>query len=121
MELFSGFYSNFNLYWTLVVILVFTAIGGSFIKPSVLGTVALTTTPETKSAGYAIYYWLVNMGAFFGPFIAYMVRDTFGIQFVYVVSAISCALMFITTRLKFREPERADLLLLLILKLFLLI
>jgi proton-dependent oligopeptide transporter, POT family len=107
MELFSGFYSNFNLYWTLVVILVFTAIGGSFIKPSVLGTVALTTTPETKSAGYAIYYWLVNMGAFFGPFIAYMVRDTFGIQFVYVVSAVSCALMFITTRLKFREPERA--------------
>jgi proton-dependent oligopeptide transporter, POT family len=108
MEIFSGFYSNFNLYWTLTVILIFTAIGGSFIKPSVLGTVALTTTPETKSLGYAIYYWLVNIGAFFGPFIAYLVRDSFGIEFVYMVSAISCAVMFITTRLKFSEPGRAD-------------
>jgi proton-dependent oligopeptide transporter, POT family len=104
MELFSGFYSNFNLYWILIVILVFTAIGGSFIKPSVLGTVALTTTKETKSLGYAIYYWLVNMGAAIGPLLAFIVRDTYGIQFVYMVSAISCALMFISTRLFFKEP-----------------
>lgn len=104
MELFSGFYANFDLYWILIVILVFTAIGGSFIKPSVLGTVALTTTPETKSLGYAIYYWLVNIGGAIGPLFAFYVRDSFGIQFVYLVSAISCALMFVSTRLFFQEP-----------------
>ncbi len=105
MELFSGFYSHFNLYWILFVILVFTAIGGSFIKPSVLGTVSFTSTPETKSLGYAIYYWLVNTGAAIGPLLAFLVRDSFGIQFVYIVSALSCALMFITTLLFFKEPE----------------
>ncbi|MBM4175441.1 MAG: peptide MFS transporter [Ignavibacteria bacterium] len=104
MELFSGFYSNFNLYWILTVILIFTAFGGSFIKPSVLGTIALTSTPESKSLGYAVYYWLVNMGAAIGPLLAYLVRDSFGIEFVYLVSAISCALMFVTTLIFFKEP-----------------
>ncbi|NWF49111.1 MAG: MFS transporter [Ignavibacteriaceae bacterium] len=102
---FKGVYSETNLFLILTLILVFTAIGGSFIKPSVLGTVALTTTSETKSLGYAIYYWLVNMGAAIGPFIAFLVRDSFGIEFVYIVSAVSCGLMFITTILFYKEPE----------------
>ena len=104
MSAFSSLYSGFDSYWLLFIILIFTAIGGSFIKPSVLGTVAITTTHETKSLGYAIYYWLVNTGAAIGPILAFMVRDTFGIEFVYVVSAISCALMFFSTRLFFKEP-----------------
>ncbi|MFN3872537.1 MAG: MFS transporter [Ignavibacterium sp.] len=105
MSAFSSWYENKDLFPLLSVILIFTAIGGSFIKPSVLGTVALTTTPETKSLGYAIYYWLVNMGAAIGPFLAYLVRDSFGIEFVYLVSAISCALMFLVTIFVFKEPE----------------
>lgn len=102
---FSSWYENKNLFPILSVILIFTAIGGSFIKPSVLGTVALTTTHETKSLGYAIYYWLVNMGAAIGPFLAYLVRDSFGIEFVYLVSSLSCILMFLVTIFIFKEPE----------------
>ncbi len=105
MAAFSGWYSNTNLFLVLSIILVFTAIGGSFIKPSVLGTVALTTTPESKSFGYAIYYWLVNIGAAIGPLLAFFVRDSFGIEFVYLVSALSCTLMFFTTLFIFKEPE----------------
>ncbi len=104
MSAFSSWYAGTNLFPILSIILIFTAIGGSFIKPSVLGTVALTTTPETKSLGYAIYYWLVNIGAALGPLLAYFVRDSFGIEFVYLVSAISCALMFLTTIILFKEP-----------------
>jgi dipeptide/tripeptide permease len=105
MSGFEGYYSDTNLFVILSIILIFTAIGGSFIKPSVLGTVALTTTKETKSLGYAIYYWLVNIGAAIGPLLAYLVRDSFGIQFVYMVSAISCALMFFVTLVFFKEPQ----------------
>jgi POT family proton-dependent oligopeptide transporter len=105
MEAFSGWYSNTNLFLVLSIILIFTAVGGSFIKPSVLGTVALTTSHESKSFGYAIYYWLVNIGAALGPLLAYFVRDSFGIEFVYLVSAISCTLMFFTTLFIFKEPE----------------
>jgi len=103
MEAFQPIYAGLPLYWVLVVILVFTAIGGSFIKPSVLGTVAVTSTPETKSLGYAIYYWLVNIGGATGPVIAYFVRDKFGIEFVYVVSAVSCAAMLFVNLMFFKD------------------
>ncbi len=102
---FSGWYNDSSLFLILSVILIFTAVGGSFIKPSVLGTVALTTTSESKSLGYAIYYWLVNIGAAIGPLLAYLVRDSFGIEFVYLVSALSCGLMFIVSIVVFKEPE----------------
>jgi len=102
---FSGWYSDTNLFVILSFILVFTAIGGAFIKPSVLGTVALTTTSESKSLGYAIYYWLVNIGAAIGPLLAYLVRDSIGIEYVYLVSALSCTLMFLVTLFFFKEPQ----------------
>jgi proton-dependent oligopeptide transporter, POT family len=103
MEGFDGMYSGVSKYWALVVILIFTAIGGSFIKPSVLGTVAVTSKPETKSMGYAFYYWIVNIGAALGPLIAYFVRGTIGIEYVYVVSAVSCALMFLVNYAFYKE------------------
>jgi len=104
MAAFSSIFPHENLFWILIVILVFTAIGGSFIKPSVLGTVALTSSAETKSVGYAIYYWLVNIGGALGPLFAFLVRDFIGIQYVYLVSALSCALMLISTIIFYKEP-----------------
>lgn len=105
MEAFQGLYKGFDLFWLLTIILIFTAIGGSFIKPSVLGTISVTTTHETKSFGYAIYYWLVNIGGAVGPLIAFFVRGSIGIQNVYLVSALSCFLMLISTLIFYKEPE----------------
>ena len=58
----------------VVLALVVTAIGGSLIKPCIVGTVARTTTEETKSLGYSIYYTLVNFGGVLGPILASEVR-----------------------------------------------
>ncbi len=103
MSAFSGLYGGAVPYWLLVTFLVFTAFGGSFIKPSVLGTVAVTTTEETKSLGFAVYYWLVNAGAMIGPTIAYLVRDRFGNQYVYMVSAASCVAMIVVNLFLYKE------------------
>jgi len=103
MSTFSGLYGGAVPYWLLVTFLVLTAFGGSFIKPSVLGTVAVTTTEETKSLGFAVYYWLVNAGAMIGPTIAYLVRDRFGNQYVYMVSAASCVAMLVVNLSLYKE------------------
>lgn len=108
MTAFNGFYSNFNLYWLLMAFLIFTAFGGSFIKPSVLGTVAATAKEETKSLGFAVYYWLVNVGAMLGPTIAYFVRDSFGNAFVYMVSSISCLAMLIVNLVLYKEVKSTN-------------
>lgn len=103
MNAFAGVYADLNTYWLLMAFLIFTAFGGSFIKPSVLGTVAITSTEETKSLGFAIYYWLVNVGALLGPTIAYFVRDSFGNEFVYMVSSISCLAMLVVNIMLYKE------------------
>ena len=88
----------------VVLALVVTAIGGSLIKPCIVGTVARTTTEETKGLGYSIYYTLVNFGGFFGPILGSEVRLRLGIASVLVMSAsISAALVFGTLAF-YREP-----------------
>jgi MFS family permease len=91
-----------EVYCTLALIL--TAIGGSLIKPSVVGTVARTTTDETKSLGYSIYYTLVNLGGAVGPLIALQVREGAGIEYVLVTSAIVSVVNLVGTLLFYREP-----------------
>jgi proton-dependent oligopeptide transporter, POT family len=105
MTAFAGVYSGIPLYWLLLAFLVFTAFGGSFIKPSVLGTVAVTSSEKNKSLGFAIYYWLVNAGAMIGPTIAYFVRDSFGNEFVYLVSSISCFAMLIVNMILYKDVQ----------------
>lgn len=107
MDAFAGVYQGMPTYWLLLAFLMLTAFGGSFIKPSVLGTVAVTSTEQTKSLGFAIYYWLVNIGAMVGPTIAYLVRDRFGNEFVYLVSAVSCLAMLIVNIFLYKEVKGA--------------
>jgi proton-dependent oligopeptide transporter, POT family len=95
--------------WVLFALIV-TAIGGSLIKPSIVGTVARTTTPDTKAVGYSVYYTLVNIGGALGPTLAIPVRENLGIAWVLVVSSATSALLCCATLLFFREPTRpADL------------
>jgi proton-dependent oligopeptide transporter, POT family len=89
--------------WMLIALVV-TAIGGSLIKPSIVGTVARTTTDETKALGYSIYYTLVNIGGAVGPFIALAVRENVGISYVLVVSSLTSLALFTSTALFYREP-----------------
>lgn len=105
MSAFAGVYTRFDHFWLVMIFLLLTAFGGSFIKPSVLGTVAASSTEKSKSLGYAIYYWLVNVGAMLGPTIAYFVRDRFGNQFVYMVSAISCLAMLIVNFTLYKDVK----------------
>jgi dipeptide/tripeptide permease len=93
--------------WMLIALVV-TAIGGSLIKPSIVGTVARTTSEETKALGYSIYYTLVNIGGAVGPFIALFVRENVGISYVLVVSSLTSLALFTGTTLLYREPPRPE-------------
>src|SRR6185295_2181278 len=73
----------------ITAVLLLTAIGGSLIKPCIVGTVARTTTPDARSLGFSIYYTLVNFGGAVGPILALQVRENLGIEFVLVTSSIT--------------------------------
>lgn len=89
----------------VIIVLVLTAIGGSLIKPCIVGTVAKTSKPEARALGFSIYYTLVNFGGAIGPIIGLSVRKDLGIEFVLVMSSITSALLFIGTLIFFKEPD----------------
>lgn len=90
--------------WVVMALLV-TAVGGSLIKPCIVGTVARTTTHETKSLGYSIYYTLVNVGGWLGPVLASQVRVSLGIAQVLLGASLTSLVLFAGTLLFFREPD----------------
>jgi dipeptide/tripeptide permease len=90
----------------MVLALVVTAVGGSLIKPSIVGTVARTTTKETASLGYSIYYTLVNFGGAIGPMLALVVRQNLGIAYVLVMSSLTSFALIFGTLIFYKEPPR---------------
>ncbi|NOT73285.1 MAG: MFS transporter [Cyclobacteriaceae bacterium] len=88
-----------------ITVLMLTAVGGSLIKPCIVGTVATTSKEETRALGFSIYYSLVNFGGAIGPMVALLVRQDLGIEFVLVMSSFTSLLLFIGTYFFFKEPE----------------
>jgi len=77
----------------MIAVLLLTAIGGSLIKPCIVGTVASTSTDKTRSLGYSIYYTLVNVGGALGPVLALQVRENLGIEYVLIMSSVTSSVV----------------------------
>lgn len=74
---FTGIQTS-ALRWTIVPVLVLIVIGGSFIKAVISGTVARETTSDTRARGYALFYMMVNIGAFTGKTVVDPLRKSMG-------------------------------------------
>jgi proton-dependent oligopeptide transporter, POT family len=88
----------------IITVLMLTAIGGSLIKPCIVGTVAKTSKPDVKSLGFSIYYTLGNIGGAIGPILALYIREDLGIEYVLIMSSITSFFLFIGTLLFFEGP-----------------
>src|SRR5205085_11502713 len=82
--------------------LVIAAMGGSLIKPSIVGICARTTTEESRALGYSIYYSMVNVGGMLGPVLAVPIRENLGIAWVLVVASGTSALLCFCTFVLFK-------------------
>lgn len=85
-------------------VLTLTAVGGSLIKPVIVGTVAKTSKPDMRALGFSLYYTLVNFGGAIGPIVASEVRQDWGIEFVLVMSSITSLFALLGAVLFYREP-----------------
>ena len=95
------------LFWVVLLVLMIPALGPSVVKPVVAGTTARASSESVRSIGYSIYYTLVNIGGMLGPFIAFLVRRSLGIENVFRVSALFVFLMFFATLAFYKEPRRS--------------
>src|ERR1700719_942930 len=87
-------------------ILILPGLGGSLVKPSVVGTTARASKENVRSIGYSIYYTLVNIGSASGNYIASWAHRHLGGENVFRVAAVSVLAMFFGVLLFYREPKR---------------
>ena len=90
------------------VILFLPALGVALVKPSVVGTTARASKENARSIGYSIYYTLVNVGSFLGPFLAGWIHSRMHVENVFRLAALSVFLMLIAVLIFFREPRREN-------------
>lgn len=103
----SGYFMMgiFKTYVSMYVVFMFVALGAALFKPIISATVAKTTDDETSSIGFGIFYMMVNIGAFIGPFVASRLRGS-DWQMVFNSSGLIILVNLIIVIFFFKEPPR---------------
>ncbi|SBW02341.1 MFS transporter [uncultured Dysgonomonas sp.] len=91
---FTGLETSY-LRWSIAPILVLIVIGGAFIKAVISGTVARETTSENRARGYAIFYMMVNIGAFTGKTVVDPLRRSMGDEGLVYLNFFSASMTFL--------------------------
>lgn len=102
-----GFYmtGNFESYAAVYFAYIFLAFAGALFKPIISGMIAKTTNEETSSIGFGIFYMMVNIGGFIGPFIAGMLYKL-DWNYIFLMSIITIGINYIFVFFFFKEPGR---------------
>jgi len=96
-----------NSFWGFLGVYFLVAIGHGMFKPVVISTVAKSTTEQTGSMGFGIFYMMVNIGGFLGPIVAGIVRG-WDWKYVFYASAGWSLLVGVVALLFYKEPPRDD-------------
>lgn len=105
----SGFFmiQQFHSFEMVFVSFIWICVGGAFFKPIISATISKTTNEETASIGFGIFYMMVNIGGFLGPFVAGILLGK-GWNFVFLLSIASIAVNMLITLLFFKEFAREE-------------
>ncbi|MDR2969932.1 MAG: MFS transporter [Tannerellaceae bacterium] len=93
----------FSTFTAVFLIYLYLAVGAALFKPVISATIAKTTTDDTASIGFGIFYMMVNIGAFFGPMVTLLFKGTS--HLIFYVSAGIILINFILL-LFYKEPAR---------------
>ncbi|MCI0522628.1 MAG: MFS transporter [Bacteroidales bacterium] len=95
--------SRFGTFGTIFAAFILLAVAGAMFKPIISGTVARVTDRETSSVGFGIFYMVVNIGGFIGPFVSSMIYKN-SWDAVFYVSIAAMAMNYIFVFFFYREP-----------------
>jgi POT family proton-dependent oligopeptide transporter len=101
--------SRFESFGAIFSAFILLAVAGALFKPIIAGTVARVTDKETASLGFGIFYMIVNIGGFLGPFAAGLIYKN-SWDNVFYVSIAAIAINYLMVLFVYREPavEKTD-------------
>ncbi|MCW0481630.1 MFS transporter [Gaoshiqia sediminis] len=94
----SGFYMirSFDSFEMVFLSFIWICVGGAFFKPIISAMISRTTTDETASIGFGIFYMMINIGGFIGPFIAGIILNK-SWDYVFYMSMITMSINYLIT------------------------
>ena len=98
----TGYTSTYAMVFLALLVM---ATGSGLFKPIISGTIARTTDESNSAFGFGIYYWMINLGAFLAPLVVSVLKG-FSWQYVFMASALYCALMLLPTVFVYTDPPR---------------
>jgi len=108
VTLAAGYFAmgHFSSYAAVFAAFLLVAVGGAMFKPIIVATVSKTTDKTNDTLGFGIFYMIVNIGGFVGPFVASKLRD---LDWAYVFWMCTAVILFNLILLIFyKEPERGQ-------------
>lgn len=93
----------FRSFTSVFIIYLLLAVGAALFKPIIAATVTKTTDVQSSSIGFGIFYMMVNIGGFIGPFVTGFVRK-YSWDYVFYSSAAVIAVNFILVAFFYKEP-----------------
>jgi POT family proton-dependent oligopeptide transporter len=101
--------STANSFYTIFIALMMLSLGGAVMKPVIAGTVKLETNEKTRTLGFSIYYIVINIGSFFAPFLANLIRIKSGNpKNIFILCTFVEALAFLASLLLYKNPEMSE-------------
>ncbi len=95
---------RFNTFTGVFAMYLYLALGAALFKPVISATIAKTTTDETSSIGFGIFYMMVNIGAFLGPMVTLIFKNE-SYDSVFYISAGMILVNFVLLCF-YKEPVR---------------
>ncbi len=92
----------FSTFTGVFLMFIYLAVGAALFKPVISATIAKTTDEKNASIGFGIFYMMVNIGAFFGPMVTLLFRDSAMIFYTSAaIVSVNLLLLFL-----YKEPGR---------------
>ena len=98
---------SFDTFGWVFFAFIWTCVGGAFFKPIISAMIARTTNAETSSIGFGIFYMMINIGGFIGPFLAGALMNK-SWDYVFFMSMGAIGVNMLITMLFFKDPIKKD-------------
>jgi len=102
---------NVHSFWAFYFVFLFLAIGAAMFKPVASAIVTKTTNERNASMGFGVFYMMVNIGGWIGPFVVGKLRgeSNWQIAFHIATTVILINLIFVIFFFKKDEVEKTGL------------
>lgn len=105
--LIAGYYflGEVSTYTQVYIVFLLVAIGAAFFKPVASAIVARNTDETTGTLGFGIFYVMVNIGGFIGPFLSSALRNSMGWKIIFIQAAVVITINLLILLFFYKEPK----------------